>query len=134
MTDYRNPLSVNIPYEFKSPQDYPTEAVAARFQAYRDILKSLIAYLDQYASVQEEIVRQQVRLQQAVGASLDAPIETKAHGSSAQSHRAKDRALDEEALSALNQFFLPSETVPFKIFPRSSQNSISRTSKTADAL
>lgn len=107
MTDYRNPLSVNIPYEFKSPQDYPTEAVAARFQAYRDILKSLIAYLDQYASVQEEIVRQQVRLQQAVGASLDAPIETKAHGSSAQSHRAKDRALDEEALSALNQFFLP---------------------------
>lgn len=104
MSDHRNPLSINIPYEFKSPQDYPSEAVASRFQAYRDILKSLIAYLEQYASVQEEIVRQQVRLQQAVGASDLVPDEKY----SGPTHRTRgERTLDEEALSALNQFFLP---------------------------
>lgn len=105
MSDYRNPLSVNIPYEFKSPQDYPSEAVAARFQAYRDILKSLIDYLGQYASVQEEIVRQQVRLQQAVGAATDPVSESKYSGSTNQ--RGRERRLDEEAISALNNFFLP---------------------------
>lgn len=104
MPDHRNPLSINIPYEFKSPLDYPSEAVASRFQAYRDILKSLVAYLEQYASVQEEIVRQQVRLQQAVGAS-DLVPEEKYSGTT---HRTRgERTLDEEALSALNQFFLP---------------------------
>ncbi|RKP32470.1 hypothetical protein METBISCDRAFT_12013 [Metschnikowia bicuspidata] len=103
MSDHRNPLSVNIPYEFKSPQDYPTEAVAARFQAYRDILKSLIAYLEQYASVEEEIVRQQARLQQAVGASSE-PLPDQRHSSSGSR---RDRMHEEGALSALNQFFLP---------------------------
>lgn len=102
MSDYRNPLSVNIPFEFRSANDYPNEAVAARFQAYRDILKSLITYLDQYASVQEEIVRQQSRLQQAVDSSTHVLPEEK-YGS----HKGRDRSHDEESLSALNQIFLP---------------------------
>lgn len=103
MSDYRNPLYVSIPYEFKTQQDFPNEAVAARFQAYRDIIKSLIAYLDQYASVQEEIVRQQVRLQHAVGSSdLDSDMKY-----SSTTQRGREHRLDEDALSALNQFFLP---------------------------
>lgn len=101
MSDYRNPLSVNIPYEFKSQHDYPCEAVAARFQAYRDILKSLITYLDQYASVQEEIVRQQSRLQQAVDSSTMPEVDKSGP------HKGRDRYHDEESLSTLNQFFLP---------------------------
>lgn len=106
MTDHHNPLSVVIPHQFQNHLDYPTEIVAQRFQAYRDIVKDLVAYLRQYASVQEEIVRQQSRLQQAVGApsSSIAP----ANSSSRSVHsRGKDKDVVEDELSAINQYFLP---------------------------
>lgn len=112
MTDYHNPLSVVIPSDFHHHNDLPTEVVASRFQAYRDIIKDLISYLRQYASVQEEIVRQQVRLQQAVGAPSQSvtAVVSPTEKSSAHSHshaRNKDKSAIDDDLSAINQFFLP---------------------------
>lgn len=101
MTDIHNPLSVVVPYLFHSQSDFPTEIIAERFQAYRSIIKDLIAYLRQYASVQEEIVRQQVRLQQAVGASASAA----SSGHSAHPKGAERTTKDE--VNLLNNFFLP---------------------------
>lgn len=111
MSDYHNPLSVIIPHEFHNHHDFPTEVVSQRFQAYRDIIKDLISYLRQYASVQEEIVRQQVRLQQAVGAPSQAVSSLSSSGEKISTHshtklREKPTINDEE-LSAINQFFLP---------------------------
>lgn len=105
MADYHNPLSAVIPHDFQSHHDYPTEIVAQRFQAYRDIVKDLISYLRQYASVQEEIVRQQVRLQQAVGATTTS-ISATVTASDRLSRKEKQTVHDDE-LNAINQFFLP---------------------------
>lgn len=100
MSDVHNPLAVVVPHLFHGQADFPTELIAERFQAYRSIIKDLVAYLRQYASVQEEIVRQQVRLQQAVGASASVP--TSGHSS----HSKAERTTKDE-LSLLNNFFLP---------------------------
>ncbi|KAF6070908.1 PH domain family protein [Candida albicans] len=61
-----NPLVISLPYTF-SNQDVPTEIMANRFSAWRSIIKDLVNYFKEYSSVQEEIIRQQSRLQQAVG-------------------------------------------------------------------
>jgi hypothetical protein len=66
-----NPLVVNLPYNFVGPNDYPTEQLANRFNAWRSIIKDLVTYFREYASVQQEIVSQQKRLQQVVGTSHD---------------------------------------------------------------
>lgn len=63
--DHHNPLVVAIPSHFPQQQDYPSELVALRFLAWRAVVRDLVQYFRQYASVQEEIIRQQVRLQQA---------------------------------------------------------------------
>ncbi|GEQ72244.1 hypothetical protein JCM33374_g5931 [Metschnikowia sp. JCM 33374] len=111
MTDYHNPLSVIIPHDFPNHSDFPTEIVAQRFQAYRDIVKDLISYLRQYASVQEEIIRQQVRLQQAVGAPSQSVPSIISSSDKQQSHtnaKSKDKhTINADELSAINQFFLP---------------------------
>lgn len=108
MADHRNPLSVVIPHQFHNHTDYPTEVVAQRFQAYRDIVKDLIAYLRQYASVQEEILRQQARLQQAVGAPTAAPAGPGNASSSRSTHlRTREKEVVDDDLSAINQYFLP---------------------------
>ncbi|OBA24225.1 hypothetical protein METBIDRAFT_30550 [Metschnikowia bicuspidata var. bicuspidata NRRL YB-4993] len=110
MSDYHNPLSVVIPHEFHNHQDFPTEVVAHRFQAYRDIVKDLISYLRQYASVQEEIVRQQVRLQQAVGAasqSVSHAASSEKQHSHIRSRLREKPTVNDDDLSAINQFFLP---------------------------
>lgn len=62
-----NPLVVLIPYTFAHPEDYPTEVLAERFQGWRQIIKDLVAYLKEFVLVQDEIIRQQKRLQQVVG-------------------------------------------------------------------
>ncbi|ODV81905.1 uncharacterized protein CANTADRAFT_44922 [Suhomyces tanzawaensis NRRL Y-17324] len=100
--DHNNPLQVSLPYVFTNPQDYPTEVMASRFQAWRSIIKDLVSYLKEYASVQEEIVRQQMRLQQAVGTSTAPPTSLghSAHHNNAATAR-------KEELNAINKFFLP---------------------------
>lgn len=108
MSDYHNPLSVFIPHDFQHHNDFPTEVVAQRFQAYRDIAKDLISYLRQYASVQEEIIRQQVRLQQAVGAPGQPALPSNSSKSDKHPSLKSDKIVsDDDALSAINQFFLP---------------------------
>lgn len=104
MSDYHNPVSVVIPHQFPSQHDFPTEAIAQRFQAYRYIVKDLVAYLRQYASVQEEIVRQQVRLQLAAG-SAPSSIST-SQGSRSSNAKAADKEAKDE-LSLINHYFLP---------------------------
>lgn len=101
MSNFHDPLSVALPYQFNSQDDFPTEIVAHRFQAWRYILKDLIAYLRLYASVQEEILRQQARLQQAVGASA-----TVASSQPAISRPHKGKGWQDD-LQAINEFFLP---------------------------
>lgn len=104
MSDYHNPLSVIIPNQFSSQHEFPTEVIAQRFQAYRYIVKDLVAYLRQYASVQEEIVRQQVRLQLAVGS---APSSISSPGGPRSSHvKPSDKEAQDE-LSLINHYFLP---------------------------
>lgn len=106
MSDYHNPLSVIIPNSFPSQHDYPTEVIAQRFQAYRYIVKDLVTYLRQYASVQEEIVRQQVRLQLAAGsAPLSISGSSGSRATSSHGKTADKEAKDE--LSLINHYFLP---------------------------
>lgn len=59
--DPKNPLLIIIPYNAK-----PTEILASRFDAWRNVIKSLITYLTETASIQDEIVRQQLRLTHAI--------------------------------------------------------------------
>lgn len=105
MSDFHNPLSVVIPNLFPSQQDYPTEVIAQRFQAYRYIIKDLVSYLKQYASVQEEIVRQQVRLQLAVGSATSSISAVNGSRTSHAKSTEKDASKDE--LSLINHYFLP---------------------------
>lgn len=103
MSDHSNPLAVTLPHVFSSPQEYPTEVLALRFQAWRSIIKDLVNYLKEYASVQEEILRQQLRLQQAVGISAS----SHSHGASGHSHSASVSSAHKEDINAINKFFLP---------------------------
>lgn len=106
--DHSNPLSVALPYQFTSPDDYPTEILATRFQAWRAIIKDIVSYMREYASVQEEIVRQQIRLQQAVGISAKSIAVN--HGSSnGHSHRdhSSNNNYKEVDVDEINRFFLP---------------------------
>ncbi|AQZ15759.1 SLM1 (YIL105C) and SLM2 (YNL047C) [Zygosaccharomyces parabailii] len=59
--DPSNPLVVLMPASAQ-----PTEVLANRFSAWRNVIKSIIAYLTETASIQDEIVRQQLRLTHAV--------------------------------------------------------------------
>ncbi|KAK6466093.1 putative transcription factor [Scheffersomyces coipomensis] len=106
--DIHNPLAVSLPHVFTNPNDFPTEAMANRFQAWRSIVKDLVNYLKEYASVQEEILRQQVRLQHAVGISAKTPnvtqsTSTSTHNSSNNNNDSTTR----DDLIAINKFFLP---------------------------
>lgn len=101
--DHSNPLAVSLPYNFTSPHEYPTEVLANRFQAWRSIIKDLLNYLKEYASVQEEIIRQQVRLQQAVGtATTSATVSS--HASTATG--ANNGGVKDDIV-AINKYFLP---------------------------
>lgn len=101
--DHTNPLAVSLPYTFNSQNEYPTEVLANRFQAWRSIIKDLVNYLKEYSSVQEEIVRQQMRLQQAVGISPSSSAavsgNSNGHGHGGHNHK--------EDINAINKFFLP---------------------------
>ena len=55
--DHNNPLAVVLPYNFTNGNEYPTEVLAARFLAWRVVLKDIVTYLREDANVQEEIVR-----------------------------------------------------------------------------
>lgn len=59
--DPRSPLVIMIPTNAQ-----PTEILAARFSAWRSVIKSLLIYLNEIASIQDEVVRQQVRLAHAI--------------------------------------------------------------------
>ncbi|CCE62803.1 hypothetical protein TPHA_0D01630 [Tetrapisispora phaffii CBS 4417] len=59
--DPRSPLVVLIP-----TNSHPTEILATRFTAWRSVIKSLVTYLSEASSIQDEIVRQQLRLTHAI--------------------------------------------------------------------
>lgn len=62
--DLRNasdPLMILIPTNAQQ-----TNIIADRFSAWRSIIKSIIIYLNEIASIQDEIVRQQIRLTHAI--------------------------------------------------------------------
>ncbi|KAK6203333.1 putative transcription factor [Scheffersomyces amazonensis] len=112
--DIHNPLAVSLPHMFTNPNDYPTEAMANRFQAWRSIVKDLVNYLKEYASVQEEILRQQVRLQHAVGISAKTPTAISQTNSNSNSHHNTSSSASilndsttRDDLIAINKFFLP---------------------------
>lgn len=107
--DHSNPLSVALPYQFQSPDDYPTEILATRFQAWRAIIKDLVNYMREYASVQEEIVRQQIRLQQAVGISAKsiAVNHGSSNGHSGHRDHSSNNNYKEVDVDEINRFFLP---------------------------
>lgn len=69
-----NPLVVTLPHIFATADSYPTEQLATRFNAWRSIVKDLVIYFKEYASVQQEIVSQQQRLQQVVGTSHELSV------------------------------------------------------------
>ncbi|KAK6458186.1 putative transcription factor [Scheffersomyces xylosifermentans] len=103
--DPHNPLLVTLPYSFNTVNDYPTEVMANRFQAWRSIIKDLVNYLKEYANVQEEIVRQQIRLQQAVGISASNSSGVSTSATSTAHSNSASTAKDD--LLAINKFFLP---------------------------
>lgn len=60
-SDPRSPFSVTVP-----TNSNPTEVLAGRFAAWRGIITSLLQYLTEIVSIQDEVVRQQIRLSHAV--------------------------------------------------------------------
>ncbi|CAX41138.1 phosphatidylinositol 4,5-bisphosphate effector protein, putative [Candida dubliniensis CD36] len=91
-----NPLVITLPYTF-SNQDVPTEIMANRFSAWRSIIKDLVNYFKEYSSVQEEIIRQQSRLQQAVGQITNTTTNNNNYNNSTPNSE----------IEAINNFFLP---------------------------
>lgn len=111
-TDHSNPLAVVLPYQFNSPDEYPTEVLANRFQAWRYIIKDIVSYLREYSSVQEEIVRQQIRLQQAVGISANSVavslgLGLAGAGSSGHHHHHSGSSAKDVDVGEINRYFLP---------------------------
>lgn len=102
--DHTNPLAVTMPYEFPSANDYPTEVLATRFQAWRSIIKDIVNYLKEYSSVQEEIVRQQIRLQQAVGISSKSVATNHSDNHINNRHSSNYKEVD---VAEINRLFLP---------------------------
>ena len=86
--DPRSPLVALIPTSAQ-----PTDILAARFAAWRNIIRSILTYLTETASIQDEIVRQQLRLSHAIQFPFFA-VENQSQPSSAE-----DRATQ--------KFFLP---------------------------
>ncbi|EGW30437.1 uncharacterized protein SPAPADRAFT_73167 [Spathaspora passalidarum NRRL Y-27907] len=99
-----NPLTVALPFNFGSDKEYPTEVMAGRFQAWRSIIKELVNYFREYANVQQEIVRQQLRLQQA-SATLNTSAAVVSGGSSGNSNNTAS-SVREEASNVV-KYFLP---------------------------
>lgn len=141
---YNNPLAVSLPYQFNSPDEYPTEVLANRFQAWRYIIKDLVSYLREYASVQEEIVRQQIRLQQAVGISAKS-IAINHHNNTSHSHNQHHHGGNnsntnnkEVDLNEINRFFLPIGNGSIQDLPtiltKFHQQNVNNTSKTLKEL
>ncbi|CCF60213.1 hypothetical protein KAFR_0J01470 [Kazachstania africana CBS 2517] len=60
-TDPTSPTSVLVPTTAQ-----PTVLLANRFSAWRSVIKSTLIYLNEIASIQDEIVRQQLRLAQSI--------------------------------------------------------------------
>ncbi|CAL9730009.1 phosphatidylinositol 4,5-bisphosphate-binding protein Slm1p [Monosporozyma unispora] len=86
--DPRSPLVVLIPTNAQ-----PTDILAARFSAWRNVIKSLLVYLTEIASIQDEVVRQQLRLAHSIQFPFFA-IENQSQPSSSDD-------------KAINKFFLP---------------------------
>lgn len=86
--DPRSPLIVMIPTNAQ-----PTDILAARFSAWRSVIKSLLVYLTEIASIQDEVVRQQLRLAHSIQFPFFA-IENQSQPSSSDD-------------KAINKFFLP---------------------------
>ncbi|CAI4050174.1 phosphatidylinositol 4,5-bisphosphate-binding protein SKDI_14G2750 [Saccharomyces kudriavzevii IFO 1802] len=59
--DPRSPLVILIPASAQ-----PTDVLSARFSAWRQVIRAILIYLSETASIQDEIVRQQLRLSHAV--------------------------------------------------------------------
>ncbi|CDO95515.1 unnamed protein product [Kluyveromyces dobzhanskii CBS 2104] len=59
--DPRSPLVVLMPTNAN-----PTEVLSQRFAAWRSIIRSLLVYLKETVSIQDELVRQHMRLQHAI--------------------------------------------------------------------
>lgn len=134
--DFSNPLAVILPYNFNNLQDYPTEVLALRFQAWRSIIKDLVNYLKEYANVQEEIVRQQLRLQQAVGISSGNSGTSNSNNapSHANHHSSNHNSSHKDDINAINKFFLPIGNGSIQDLPniltRFHQQNVTNSSKT----
>ena len=57
----KQPLAVTVPYNLQ-----PTEILAQRFSCWKAIIKAVLIYLQETCSIQDEIVRQQIRLSHAI--------------------------------------------------------------------
>jgi len=57
----KQPLSITVPYNLQ-----PTEILAQRFTCWKAIIKAVLLYLQETCSIQDEIVRQQIRLSHAI--------------------------------------------------------------------
>ena len=61
LQDPRSPKVILIPTSAQ-----PTDVLAARFTAWRQVIRSIIIYLSETASIQDEILRQQLRLTNSI--------------------------------------------------------------------
>lgn len=94
--DPRSPFTVQVPTRAN-----PTEVLAARFASWRSIITSLLQYLTEIVSIQDEVVRQQIRLSHAVNFSAFQEKNPKQAGGASQSQQhGADEAIHQS-------FFLP---------------------------
>lgn len=67
----KNPLSLTIPTQLQ-----PTEILAQRFASWRNIIASIIVYLKECCSIQDEIVRQHLRLSNCINFPFNNKVES----------------------------------------------------------
>ncbi|KAL6948718.1 hypothetical protein ACO0QE_001191 [Hanseniaspora vineae] len=70
----KNPLSLTIPTQLQ-----PTEILAQRFASWRNIIASIIVYLKESCSIQDEIVRQHLRLSNCINFPFNTRVESAAY-------------------------------------------------------
>lgn len=102
--DPRSPFSVAVPTNAN-----PTEILAARFSAWRSILSGLLQYLNEVVSIQDEIVRQQLRLRNAANFGISSSDDNSGSGNGGNNSGGKQRHIVGSFHDNVpnSQFFVP---------------------------
>lgn len=104
----KQPLSITVPYNLQ-----PTEILAQRFTCWKAIIKAVLLYLQETCSIQDEIVRQQIRLSHAINFPFQNLLPTatalsEKKGSDAHDiHKQKPKSVNKTENLVMSKLFAP---------------------------